>query len=364
MRHTSFSVYCAVLLLGNITATALGNDWQISEVFSNFDGRVQYIQLSKRTGDLLQSQEFVLQSNDQTSINSFAFSSTVAADRGSTTLLLATKDFSINTGVIADATIPDSFVPMHGGSLRFINGSDTFDIDQGMLPLNGSQALHRYSGVVLATALTASGETVTLHQPSWAQFDEYSNTIILPQLELPDGTLANLRLSVDLVTEQFTVLGDVFYYLQGISSGDSPAVFNVSTLTIPALLIGEQLYELRLKLIDNNSYILGNPEILGIASAQQARETAQAYQEALNASIARGAVSYSGLCAHCHGDRGEGYSASAIAFSNYRRSFAALRNVIASIMPFDNPGLCLDSGETKCATDVANYVLYVLQQPD
>ncbi|MFM1896125.1 MAG: hypothetical protein RLZZ385_1199 [Pseudomonadota bacterium] len=63
----------------------------------------------------------------------------------------------------------------------------------------------------------------------------------------------------------------------------------------------------------------------------------------------------------CHGADGGGLTAASLISSRSYRSFSVLRNKIASTMPFDNPGACLDTETGSCATDVANFVFYVLQ---
>jgi mono/diheme cytochrome c family protein len=78
-------------------------------------------------------------------------------------------------------------------------------------------------------------------------------------------------------------------------------------------------------------------------------------------SIARGQSQFANLCVECHGSSGGGGIGPNLVFSSFN-TFISLRAQIDAAMPQTNPALCRDTASSTCATDVANYVLNVIQQ--
>ena len=144
--------------------------WQLSEIYSNASGTVQYIELSTFDG----GQEFIgghaISASQGASINTFNFPADLPGDTSDHMFLIGTQAFA-NLGIVApDYIVPDGFLFLTNGSVNFA-GVDS--IAYSALPTDGVHALDRSGNSVVNAptnfagitgsipATTPPGETVT-----------------------------------------------------------------------------------------------------------------------------------------------------------------------------------------------------------
>ena len=114
--------------------------WNISEIYSNADGTVQYIELFTT----FNSQQFTIgtriRASQGASSNDFVFPSNTPSPTGGHHVLLATADFASLPGAVTpDFTLPDGFLFSPDGIVNYIGANSlTYDC----LPADGTLSLH------------------------------------------------------------------------------------------------------------------------------------------------------------------------------------------------------------------------------
>jgi hypothetical protein len=138
-------------------ASAFGHLWEISEVFSNADGTVQFIEMSSEsTGENAMSRMFLRSSG---TAQEFHFPSNLVGDTADRHLLVATAAFAAEPGAVTpDFVVQDGFLRTEGDTLTFwseaqpggIYGGgappivwDTYAFGVGQLPIDGIHSIHR-----------------------------------------------------------------------------------------------------------------------------------------------------------------------------------------------------------------------------
>ncbi len=359
-KLVSATAFFTVLLI-SLNADADHHLWKIHEVFSNADESVQYIQLhSGESGQGNLAGQSLVSHNAEHSID-FLFDKNLEGDTTNANLLLATSAFAELTGLEPDFIIPAEFVSVSGGRLTFADGADEFQFQRESLPLNGTQALNREGLPVNADPRNLSGFSTGLAAPSWATFDEDAGVLNLPEVVVLDTGIANVSLRMDSNSLQFILLDDYYFYQEGITAGFGAARLQEgNTLYAHVVVTANSYYEFTLSLIAFEPVMFGNPLLLRSEGLPATLIVEPKAVETID-SIVRGQVFYNQFCAFCHGADGTGASANDLVGNTGFRSVSSLRNKTVGTMPFDNPSLCVDSGENKCATDVSNYIFYVLQ---
>ena len=335
--------------------------WDINEIFSNSDGTIQFIELSTTSATEQQlGGHTIVSSGPGVPTQQFTFDSDLTGSTSDKTVLLATQRFANLTGLAPDYMIPDSFIPIGGGTLNFGENSDVFDINREQLPRNGQQSLNSADQAQDATPTRFDGLSAQMPAQAnpFASFDASTSILNVPELNAPGIGIANVNFSVNLATLEFGVL-DFFLYGAGITPGDRAAFFNGTSLHIPALVFNNETYEVNLFPVSDDPIILGNPEILSVVPVQPDPDP-MPQPDLLQESIDRGQLQYSQLCAACHGVDGSGGSGPNLRTSSLN-TFDSLRNTIEFTMPRNNSGACRDTDTSSCATDIANFVLFEFQ---
>ncbi len=126
-------------LLGS-PALATFHLWNISEIYSNADGTVQYIELFTTAN----SQQFTIgtriRASQSASTNDFVFPGNAPAPTAGHHLLLATADFAALPGAVTpDFTLPDGFLFTPDGIVNYI-GANSLSYD--CLPTSGTLSIH------------------------------------------------------------------------------------------------------------------------------------------------------------------------------------------------------------------------------
>ena len=158
-------VAVAATSVAPLRAEAFGHLWEFTEVFSNADGSIQFIEMfSDTTSENALSAMFV---RSGANLQEFHFPGDVTGSTMDRHLLIATAGFAAIPGAVApDFVMPDSFIRIIGDTLTFWNedqgGSppyflpsllwDTFAVGAGALPTDGTHSLVRDHGSTLITA--------------------------------------------------------------------------------------------------------------------------------------------------------------------------------------------------------------------
>ena len=165
-------------LSGNAHATF--HLWEITQLYSNADGTVQYIELTA----LSNGQEFLsghtVAVTQGSTTHTYTFTSNLPGDTATTmggdsiygggatsfkSLLLATQGFA-NLGIVTpDFIIPDGFLFTTNGHLNWGGGFDMLDYTS--LPTDGRNALFRGGTVAINAPLNFAGAMGTVAPPSF-----------------------------------------------------------------------------------------------------------------------------------------------------------------------------------------------------
>lgn len=362
MRNTKTTIAVA-LFIALLTRPAFADFhlWVINEVFSDADGTVQFIELTTTAGgqDALSGHSLVSTDANQNQ-KTFDFLTDLSGTTTNGSVLIATEGFTTLTGLTADYIIEDNFLPITGGSLDFAEGTSLFDYTQPVLPLNGEQSIDADAQPQTATPTNFSGMSAMVTADSYASFDVATSVMQVPVADIPGIGIANLSFTVDLSSIEFTLNNDFYLYEAGIVGGDNPAELqNNSTLYIPGLVVGDELFEFNLDLLGGDPIVFGNLVVLSttnlVPTPEPEPEPDNSAAE-LQASISRGQSQFAAQCTVCHGTTGLGGIGPNLRTSSFN-TFALLQSKINSTMPRNNPSACVDDVSFTCATDIANFIL-------
>jgi len=208
----------------------------------------------------------------------------------------------------------------------------------------------------------------SLHAQTAPSFNGSTGVLSLPVVDVPGTGVVNATLGLSNQNPiQFTLQSASVYTTPPTVDSSSPRVVNGSTLYIPRVQVGNDLYELNMGLVSGAPIIFGNLQVVSVAPVPTATPTPTPAPTPAptpnpqQASIARGQTQYAAQCASCHGSNGEGGAAGPGVVSSAFNTFATLRTKIHTTMPQGNPTACADTGTSTCATDVANYIIGVLR---
>ena len=169
------SASIATVLLATISAgaTAQPSTFRISQVFSNLDGSVQFVELTESAG--LDGQHRLaglsLTITREGVVKRFTFPRDLPMDRtANLSIVIATAWVPLSNGFAIEPEItgmPPRFLPTDGGTLEFA-GIDRMTYDA--LPVDGARALHREAGPGPAS-VPSNGRCPALTWPCAARFE-------------------------------------------------------------------------------------------------------------------------------------------------------------------------------------------------
>ena len=215
-----------------------------------------------------------------------------------------------------------------------------------------------------------------LHAQTAPSFNSSTGVLSLPVVDVPGTGVVNATLGLSNQNPiQFTLQSASVYTTPPTVNSSSPRVVNGSTLYIPRVQVGNELYELNMGLVSGAPIIFGNLQVVSVVPVPSATPaptptpaptatpapTPAPTPNPLQASIARGQTQYAAQCAACHGGNGTGGQSGQSVKDSSFTTFATLRTKINNTMPPGNPSACADIGGGTCATDVANYIINVLR---
>ena len=168
----SWALFLGAFLAFPPAARALFHEWQITEVYSNADGSVQYVEFFTDTSN----QQF-LQNHDFTSdANTFTFLTNlpVPPPTANRHFLIATPAFASQEGAVTpDYTFASgAFFSVNGDTITFdATAVDVWTIGPTELPIDGENALHEaFDSDVRSVAMNSptnfAGEVGMLPEPA------------------------------------------------------------------------------------------------------------------------------------------------------------------------------------------------------
>lgn len=142
------SLAMVIALAAALPAYGGGHTWRVSEVFSNADGTIQYVEVGEAFGGAV---EVNVAGHAVTSnTNSFTIPANVAAPTTLRKILIATPAFAALPGApTPDYILPPGSVPFFatgGDSVRYVP-YDTYTFGAGIVPTDGVQSLNRDGSV-------------------------------------------------------------------------------------------------------------------------------------------------------------------------------------------------------------------------
>ena len=183
MRQATRHLLLAILLAACGSAHATFHIWHITQLYSNADGTIQFIELQAAAG----GQQFIaghtLRSSSGSTTNTFTFPSNLPGDTAMTSsegncggyygstcmtsyrsMLIATQGFAALGSVTPDYIIPNGFLFTNGGTLNYAEASDT--IAYASLPTDGQNARNRDGSMSMAEPMNFNGMTGTVSVPN------------------------------------------------------------------------------------------------------------------------------------------------------------------------------------------------------
>lgn len=142
-----------------VPAQAAFHLWGISEIYSNADGSVQFIELTALSG----GQQFLagqsLTSSQGTQNNRFTFPSNLPGDTAGKTMLIATQGFAALNLVTPDYIVPNGFLFTTNGSVNFANVDI---VSYASLPATGGLSINANSTTAVNSPKNFAGVTGTI----------------------------------------------------------------------------------------------------------------------------------------------------------------------------------------------------------
>jgi serralysin len=153
-----------LLVLAAAPARALFHLWDVSEVFSDASGDVQFIELSTASS----SQQFVgdhlVRTRDGGAVlETFTIPDDLPGSSTNRRFLLATPGFLAVAGIEPDFTIPAGFIEL--GVADEIDFADVDSFPLAGLPTDGALALQRGGATAAASPTNFAGEVGTIDLP-------------------------------------------------------------------------------------------------------------------------------------------------------------------------------------------------------
>lgn len=333
--------------------------WRISEIFTSNDGRLQYIVLTTSAMNQNNLAGRVLVSRDAAGGNerSYTFPTNLSGSTQNRSVLIATQSFSSTTNLTLDYVIPAGFIHTEGGSVNFAN-VHALSYQAVELPRNGRQALKADKSVATAAPTNFLGQTTNPQLAVTLNFDDKSGQLHLPVVDVTGLGIVNASLQLTSGNPVQFTLSSFYQYHAGITSGQGAAqVDGNGFLYLPAVTVGNEIYEARMSLLNTPNIVFGNLAVLSVKAATPP----PSQPSPLESSITAGQQRYAQLCAVCHGSSGNGSAQGPSLVNSALRTLDQLRNYIGPRMPLGNTSQCVDNTGSSCATDVSNYILHRLQ---
>ena len=140
-------------ITGTSTVQAEFHRWEITELFSNADGSIQFIELFETRGandqNLLNFEMQNITSTNGSSTNTLLFPNDLPSNTANKFFIIATAGFEGLAGFTPDYIMSDSFLFIDGGTVNFAGGTSI--VTHGALPIDGILSLNVDSAGVIST---------------------------------------------------------------------------------------------------------------------------------------------------------------------------------------------------------------------
>lgn len=151
-------VLVALLGLMSASADAVFHLWRMTEIYSNADGSVQFLELAVETDGEGLLAGHTLTSTAAGVTRTFNFPSGLPSDTANKTMLIATQGFAALNLVTPDYIVPNGFFSAAGGSVNF---ADVDVWNHPALP-GGAQSLGRNGSTATNSPRNFAGQTATI----------------------------------------------------------------------------------------------------------------------------------------------------------------------------------------------------------
>ena len=160
-RHRLVRAFAAVALASfALAAHATFHLWQISELYSSADGKVQFIELVALAG----GQQFLggqaITATQGATTHTFTFPSDLPADTTGRRFLIGTQSMAALGVVVPDFVVPDGFLFLPNGTVNYA-GVDS--LAYASLPTDGVHSMSRGGGIILNSPTNFAGATGTIN---------------------------------------------------------------------------------------------------------------------------------------------------------------------------------------------------------
>ena len=173
LRHRLLSIRVLVLWAAALSALAPSGAqakshlWKFTEIFSNADGSVQFVEM--QVTDPAGTGEWVIQGMElRSDANSYIFPNNLPQENTfERWLLIATPAFASLAGApTPDFTIPAGFFDPTGDTLLYRNGLDGIVVPPGAMPTDGVHSLARDLSTPVNSPTNFAGVTGSVTVPS------------------------------------------------------------------------------------------------------------------------------------------------------------------------------------------------------
>lgn len=142
-------VGATVALLFSTRALAAVHLWDITEVYTNADGTIQFIEFFTTAGTETQTNGTSLTSNSTTN---YTLTGNLSGNTSNQHFLVATSGFAALSGAVTpDFVMPNNFIAVAGADTLNFGGFNTFSFGSGVLPTDGVLSLNRNFAAVTIT---------------------------------------------------------------------------------------------------------------------------------------------------------------------------------------------------------------------
>ena len=155
-RSSVWALACVSSILLVSPTLASFHLWEISEIYSNSDGTIQYIELFTSSNSQQFTTNRVIRASQGASSNEFMFPSNTPFPTSGHHLLLATSGFSSLPGAVTpDYTLDDGFLFTPDGVVNFVGANS---LTYASLPTDGIMSVHCDSNSGSSCTATSIGD--------------------------------------------------------------------------------------------------------------------------------------------------------------------------------------------------------------
>lgn len=229
-------------LLFPTRALAAFHLWDFSEVYSNADGTIQFIEFTT-----FSSSETQVAGRSLTSNSTTGYTLPCCNLVGSTSnrkFLVATSAFAALSGAVTpDFVMPDNFIAVTGGDTLTLVGADFFTFGSGLLPVDGVLSLNKNLTTGTNSPTNFAGQTGEVNVPPLDTNDVFVDfgagsggfgTQVLPfdtlqdALDIVAGPSPQISLEPGSTTETFSAGSSISTALTLINLGDDPVTIGAA----------------------------------------------------------------------------------------------------------------------------------------